>query len=152
MDADYVVIGSPFYNFGISSALKAWIDHIVRAGVTFRYDQNGPEGLVKGKKVYVAMASGGVYTEGPMQSYDFNGPYLEKNARLFGNDGFKNLPRRGPKSPGVNGKCFWIKLLQVLVYKYLFHRVSFKDPVELKTIIINPAPAGIVPTNSSHLT
>ena len=59
MDADYVVIGSPFYNFGISSALKAWIDHIVRAGVTFRYDQNGPEGLVKGKKVYVAMASGG---------------------------------------------------------------------------------------------
>ena len=56
MDADYIVIGSPFYNFGIPSTLKAWIDHIVRPGVTFRYTENGPEGLIKGKKVYVAIA------------------------------------------------------------------------------------------------
>src|ERR1700710_2952911 len=54
MDADIIVIGAPLYNFSIHSSLKAWIDHIVRAGITFKYDGNGPEGLVKGKKVYVA--------------------------------------------------------------------------------------------------
>src|ERR1700712_2768654 len=62
LDADYIVIGSPFYNFGIPSALKAWIDHIVRPGLTFSYGASGPEGLVKGKKVYIAFASGGVYS------------------------------------------------------------------------------------------
>ena len=75
-DADIIVIGAPLYNFTIHSALKAWIDHIVRKGITFDYDQNGPEGLVKGKKVYLAVATGGVYSEGPMQAYDFVVPYL----------------------------------------------------------------------------
>lgn len=75
--ADTIVIGAPLYNFGIASTLKAWIDHIARAGVTFRYDANGPEGLVKGKKVYIALSSGGVYSEGPMKSYDFVAPYLQ---------------------------------------------------------------------------
>ncbi|HEX9509557.1 MAG TPA: NAD(P)H-dependent oxidoreductase [Puia sp.] len=76
-EADILVIGAPLYNFSIHSSLKAWIDHIVRSGITFRYDANGPEGLVKGKKVYIAMASGGVYSEGPMQPYDFVLPYLK---------------------------------------------------------------------------
>lgn len=75
-DADILVIGAPLYNFGISSLLKAWIDHIARAGVTFRYSENGPEGLVKNKKVYIAMSSGGIYSSGPMQAYDFVSPYL----------------------------------------------------------------------------
>ena len=77
MEADILVIGAPMYNFGIHSTLKAWIDHIVRAGITFKYDQNGPSGLVKSKKAYVAVASGGIYSEGPMQSYDFVTPYLQ---------------------------------------------------------------------------
>ena len=77
MAADTIVIDAPLYNFGIPSTLKAWIDHIARAGVTFRYTAAGPEGLVKGKKIYVAMASGGVYSEGPMTSYDFVPPYLK---------------------------------------------------------------------------
>ena len=76
-DADILVIGVPFYNFGIHSTLKAWIDHIARAGVTFQYGASGPEGLVKGKKVYLAIASGGVYSDGPMQAYDFAAPYLK---------------------------------------------------------------------------
>ncbi len=75
--ADVIVIGVPLYNFGMPSSLKAWIDHIVRAGVTFRYGANGPEGLLKGKKVYVALASGGVYSDGPMQSFDSVSPYLK---------------------------------------------------------------------------
>lgn len=76
-DADILVIGVPFYNFSIHSTLKAWIDHIARAGVTFQYGASGPEGLIKGKKVYLAIASGGVYSDGPMQAYDFAAPYLK---------------------------------------------------------------------------
>jgi FMN-dependent NADH-azoreductase len=75
-DADIIVIGAPLYNFGISSLLKAWIDHIARAGITFRYTGNGPEGLLNNKKVYIAMSSGGIYSSGPMQAYDFVSPYL----------------------------------------------------------------------------
>jgi FMN-dependent NADH-azoreductase len=77
MEADILVIGAPMYNFSIHSTLKAWIDHIVRVGITFKYDENGPKGLVEDKKVYVAVASGGIYSEGPMQSYDFVTPYLQ---------------------------------------------------------------------------
>lgn len=77
MEADFIVIGSPMYNFGIPSSLKAWIDQVARRGITFRYDENGQEGLVKGKKVYIAMSSGGVFSEGPYQSWDFLSPYLK---------------------------------------------------------------------------
>ena len=59
--AQTIVIGLPMYNFGIPSTLKAYFDHIARAGVTFRYTANGPEGLLSGKKVYVFAARGGRY-------------------------------------------------------------------------------------------
>jgi FMN-dependent NADH-azoreductase len=59
--ADVIVIGAPMYNFGISSQLKNWFDAVLRAGVTFRYTATGPEGLLKGKKVVVASARGGIY-------------------------------------------------------------------------------------------
>jgi len=59
--ADVIVIGAPMYNFGMPVQLKAWFDAIARAGVTFRYTENGPEGLLKNKKVVVATARGGVY-------------------------------------------------------------------------------------------
>lgn len=59
--ADVVVIGAPMYNFGIPVQLKSWFDAIARAGVTFRYTESGPEGLLKGKKVFVATARGGIY-------------------------------------------------------------------------------------------
>ena len=59
--ADVIVLGVPMYNFGITAQLKSWIDAIARAGVTFRYTENGPEGLLKGKKVYVGLARGGKY-------------------------------------------------------------------------------------------
>jgi FMN-dependent NADH-azoreductase len=100
MSSDFIVIGSPFYNFGIHSALKAWIDHIVRAGITFRYTETGPEGLVKGKKVYIALAAGGVYADGPSQSYDFNGPYLKHVLGLMGMTDLKIFRAEGLKIPG----------------------------------------------------
>lgn len=58
--ADTIVIGTPIYNFGAPASLKAWMDLVARPGVTFRYTQDGPEGLLKGKKAIVAVASGGV--------------------------------------------------------------------------------------------
>ena len=59
--ADVIVIGVPMYNFGIPSQLKAWFDHVARAGVTFRYTEKGAEGLLKGKKTYVFSTRGGQY-------------------------------------------------------------------------------------------
>lgn len=59
--ANTIVLGLPMYNFGIPSALKAWIDHVARAGVTFGYTSNGPEGYLKGKKLIVAATRGGKY-------------------------------------------------------------------------------------------
>ena len=74
--ADTIVLAVPMYNFSIPSTLKAWIDHIARAGRTFRYTAAGPEGLLKGKKAYVVTARGGVYSEGPAAAFDFQEPYL----------------------------------------------------------------------------
>lgn len=75
--ADFLVIGAPMYNFGIHSSLKAWIDHIVRVGTTFKYKEDGPVGLLTDKTAYLAVASGSVYSHGDMQSSDFVVPYLK---------------------------------------------------------------------------
>ena len=72
-DADAIVLGVPMYNFGVPSVLKAYFDHIARAGVTFRYTENGPQGLLADKPVYVMAARGGIYkgTEADTQT-----PYI----------------------------------------------------------------------------
>jgi hypothetical protein len=57
--ADTLVIGLPIYNFGVPAALKAWVDQVARAGVTFKYSEYGPKGLLEGKRAIVAVASGG---------------------------------------------------------------------------------------------
>lgn len=74
--ADTIVIATGMINFGITSTLKAWVDNVLRAGRTFRYTDAGPEGLAKGKKAYLVIASGGVYSEGPAASFDHAEPYL----------------------------------------------------------------------------
>ena len=63
--ADVIVLGLPMYNFGVSSQLKSWIDHIARAGETFKYSEKGPVGLLTGKKAYVLAARGGLYAGSP---------------------------------------------------------------------------------------
>jgi FMN-dependent NADH-azoreductase len=75
--ADTLVIAAGMINFGIPSSLKAYVDHVVRPGVTFRYGEKGPEGLVKGKKAYIVVARGGVYSQGPMQAFNFQDTYLK---------------------------------------------------------------------------
>ena len=72
--ADTIVIGLPMYNFGVPSMLKAYFDHIARAGVTFRYTEKGPLGLLTGKKVYVFATRGGTYAGTPS---DTQTPYLK---------------------------------------------------------------------------
>jgi FMN-dependent NADH-azoreductase len=72
--ADVVVLGVPMYNFGVSAQLKNWIDAISRAQVTFRYTDKGPEGLLKGKRVYVGLTRGGRYRNTPADSQV---PYLK---------------------------------------------------------------------------
>ncbi len=71
---DTVVLGVPMYNFGVPVQLKNWIDAIARVGVTFRYTENGPEGLLEGKQVYLALARGGRYRDTPADSQV---PYLK---------------------------------------------------------------------------
>lgn len=71
---DILVLGVPMYNFGVPVQLKSWIDAIARAGVTFRYTEQGPEGLLKGKQVYVALARGGLYRD---TTKDAQVPYLK---------------------------------------------------------------------------
>lgn len=72
--ADVVIVGAPIYNFGVPAALKAWIDQIARARVTFKYTENGPVGLLEGKKAYVVSASGGT---GIGSDIDFATPYVK---------------------------------------------------------------------------
>ena len=76
VEADIIVIGVPLYNFGIPAVLKGWIDQIARAGKTFNYDENGPKGLLTDKKVFLSIASGSIFSEGPFKSYDFSESYL----------------------------------------------------------------------------
>ncbi|GAA0356733.1 NAD(P)H-dependent oxidoreductase [Bowmanella denitrificans] len=65
---DIIVIGMPMYNFGVPSVFKSWVDRVARAGITFRYTENGPVGLLEGKKVYVLAARGGLYQGTPKDS------------------------------------------------------------------------------------
>ena len=81
--ADIVVVGSPMYNFTVPSTLKAWIDHVAIAGQTFRYTATGPEGLLKGK-AYLALSSGGVYSQGPAAAAEHLGTYLTAIFRFLG--------------------------------------------------------------------
>ena len=69
------------YNFGIPVQLKSWIDAIARAGVTFRYTENGPQGLINGKKVYVGFARGGIYRD---TASDTQAPYLKSVLGFLG--------------------------------------------------------------------
>lgn len=79
--ADVLVIGLPMYNFGVPSTLKAWFDHIARAGVTFKYTENGAVGLLTGKKAYVFAARGGLYAGTPA---DTQTAYVRDFLRFLG--------------------------------------------------------------------
>jgi FMN-dependent NADH-azoreductase len=80
-EADVIVLGLPMYNFGVPSTLKAYFDHIARAGVTFRYTEQGSVGLLTGKKAYVFAARGGIYQGTPR---DTQTPYMRDFLAFLG--------------------------------------------------------------------
>jgi FMN-dependent NADH-azoreductase len=82
--ADILVIGAPMYNFGMPSPLKAWFDHVLRAGVTFRYTETGPVGLATGKRAIIVETRGGLYSEGPLAFLDAQEPHLRAVLGLIG--------------------------------------------------------------------
>lgn len=79
--ADVIVLGLPMYNFGVPSQLKAYFDHIARVGVTFKYTENGPVGLLNDKQAYVFAARGGVYAGTPRDSQT---PYVREFLKFIG--------------------------------------------------------------------
>lgn len=82
--ADTLVIGTGLINFNIYSSLKTWIDNVARAGRTFTYTETGPKGLVTGKKAYIVLASGGVYSQGPAAPLNHAVPYLKSVLGFIG--------------------------------------------------------------------
>lgn len=81
--ADIVVIGAPMYNFSVPASLKAWIDQVARAGVTFRYTEQGPQGLLRGKQAYVVVTTGGAQIG---SAVDFASGYLRHILGFIGID------------------------------------------------------------------
>lgn len=79
--ADVLVLAAPMYNFAIPSTLKAWLDHVLRAGVTFKYTETGPQGLLGGKRAYVLTARGGIYAGSGL---DHQEPYLRQALAFIG--------------------------------------------------------------------
>ena len=104
-NADVIVIDSSMYNFGIPSGLKSWIDHIARAGHTFRYTESGPEGMVTGKKVYLSISTGGIYA-GPMQAFDFTESYLRGVLGFLGMTDVTTFRVEGTSVPGIKDEAF----------------------------------------------
>ncbi len=82
--ADTLLIGAPMYNFGIPSTLKSWFDHVLRAGVTFKYGESGPVGLLEGKRAIVVESRGGLYSSGPTQALDSQEPHLRTMLGFIG--------------------------------------------------------------------
>jgi FMN-dependent NADH-azoreductase len=97
--SDLLVIASPMWNFGIPSSLKAWIDHVVRVGKTFNYAGAEVEGLAKGKKAILILASGGIFSEGPWKPWDTVEPYLRQILGFIGIDQVQTVRAEGMNIP-----------------------------------------------------
>jgi FMN-dependent NADH-azoreductase len=101
LSSDLLIIASPMWNFGLPSSLKAWIDHIVRPGKTFRYAGAGVEGLARGKKAILVLASGGIFTEGPWKSWDTVEPYLRQILGFIGITDVQTVRAEGMNIPAL---------------------------------------------------
>lgn len=99
--AEIIVIGVPMYNFSIPSSLKAYFDHVARAGITFRYSEKGPEGLLKNKKAYIALSSAGVFDNDAMRPYDFAAPYVKQFLDFIGITDVTVFRVEGTAIPGI---------------------------------------------------
>lgn len=114
--ADIIVIGAPLINFTIPTSLKSWIDHITRPNITFGYNADGrPTGLVHNKKVYIAMSSGGVYSEGPGRANDFVAPYLTAFLGFLGMTNVSIFRAEGLKVSGLKENALEIAVNSIVI-------------------------------------
>lgn len=118
METDVLVISVPMINFSIPSQLKSWIDQVARPGITFKYSENGPEGLVKGKKVYVAMASGALYSDGPYKAFDFIEPYLRAALGFIGITDITVFRVEGTKMPDLKDQALETAIEKIVLTEY----------------------------------
>jgi len=100
-EADIIVIDSPMYNFSVPATLRAYFDFTSRAGYTFKYDENGPKGLLNNKKLYIAFTSGNIYSKGPYQVYDSNIPYVKNVFGFYGVTDVSVFRAEGLSIPGI---------------------------------------------------
>jgi len=100
-EADIIVIDSPMYNFSVPATLRAYFDFTSRAGYTFKYDENGPKGLLNDKKLYIAFTSGNIYSEGPYQIFDSNVPYIKNVFGFYGVKDVSVFRSEGLSIPGI---------------------------------------------------
>ncbi|ROH95595.1 FMN-dependent NADH-azoreductase [Chryseobacterium daecheongense] len=101
-EADIIVIDSPMYNFSVPATLRAYFDFTSRAGYTFKYDENGPKGLLNNdKKLYIAFTSGNIYSQGPFQIYDSNVPYIKNIFGFYGVSDISVFRAEGLSIPGI---------------------------------------------------
>lgn len=99
--SDLLVIATPMWNFGIPSALKAWIGLVIRPGRTFQYAEGGVFGLAKHKRAILVLASGGVFTDGPWQSWDYVEPYLRQLLGFIGVTDVQTVRAQGMNIPAL---------------------------------------------------
>lgn len=100
-EADIIVVESPMYNFSVPAGLRAYFDFTSRAGYTFKYDENGPKGLLNNKKLYIAFTSGNIYSEGHYQVYDSNVPYVKNVFGFYGVSDTTVFRAEGLSIPGI---------------------------------------------------
>ncbi len=110
--ADHIVLTTPMYNFGVPATLKAWIDLVCRAGVTFRYGSNGPVGLLEGKRVDIIITTGGVPLESPV---DFVSGYLRQ---VFGFIGIEDVTIIGADQMNVDTEASFAGAISEIEEKY----------------------------------
>ncbi len=105
VNSDIVVVTAPMWNFSAPSNFKAWVDHISRAGVTFSVSSEGYKGLLKTKKVFVVVSTGGIYSQGPMKAYDFLAPYFKTLFGFLGVGNVEVIMVEGTSMPEHAGKA-----------------------------------------------
>ncbi len=110
--AEHIVLTTPMYNFGVPATLKAWIDFICRAGVTFRYGANGAEGLLKGKRIDIVITTGGAPLDSPV---DFVSGYLRQ---VFNFIGIEDINIIGADQMSVDGDASFAKAISQIEQTY----------------------------------
>jgi FMN-dependent NADH-azoreductase len=94
-ESQLIIIASPMWNFGVPSVLKAWIDHISRAGITFKYTETGPVGLISGKKAIIVSSRGGIYSQGVFQSFEHEESHIASVLQFLGISDVKSVRAEG---------------------------------------------------------